>query len=92
MNQVCTCSNSSVPSPAAARRGTDERGGPLVRALRARFPGLRKLQLARLSDGRWLQLGFWDNREHAQAAADEMFELPEMSDWLAQVDEFADAA
>ena len=51
-----------------------QRGGPLVRALRARFPGLRKLQLARLSDGRWLQLGFWDNREHAQAAADEMFE------------------
>jgi hypothetical protein len=69
-----------------------QRGGPLVRALRARFPGLRKLQLARLSDGRWLQLGFWDNREQAQAAADEMFDLPEMSDWLAQVDEFAEAA
>jgi len=68
--------------------------GSAVRASlsRARFPGLRKLQLARLSDGRWLQLGFWDNREHAQAAADEMFELPEMSDWLAQVDEFAEAA
>jgi hypothetical protein len=68
------------------------RGGPLLRALRARFPGLRKLQLARVGDGRWLQLGFWDNRQHAQAAADEMFDLPEMSDWLAQVHEFAEAA
>ena len=68
------------------------RGGALTRALRSRFPGLRKLQLARISDGRWLQLGFWDNREQAQAAADEMFDLPEMSDWLAQVDEFSEAA
>ena len=68
------------------------RGGALTRALRTRFPGLRKLELARISDGRWLQLGFWDNREHAQAAADEMFDLPEMSDWLAQVDEFSEAA
>ena len=68
------------------------RGGALTRALRTRFPGLRRLELARISDGRWLQLGFWDNREHAQAAADEMFDLPEMSDWLAQVDEFSEAA
>jgi hypothetical protein len=68
------------------------RGGPLVRALRERFPGLRKLQLARMGDGRWLQLGFWESREGAEAAASEMYELPEMSDWLAQVDEFADAA
>jgi hypothetical protein len=67
-------------------------GGPLVKALRRRFPGLRKLQLAKLGDGRWLQLGFWDSREAAQAAADQMYELPEMSDWLAQVDEFAEAA
>ncbi|HEX6581994.1 MAG TPA: hypothetical protein VF056_00230 [Thermoleophilaceae bacterium] len=77
------------PQHAAALAG---RGGALTRALRTRFPGLRKLQLARISDGRWLQLGFWDNREHAQAAADEMFDLPEMSDWLAQVDEFSEAA
>jgi hypothetical protein len=67
-------------------------GAPLVRALRAHFPGLRKLQLAGLGDGRWLQLGFWDTREGAEAAASEMFDLPEMSDWLAQVDEFAEAA
>ena len=45
-----------------------------------------------ISDGRWPQLGYWDNREQAQAAADEMFDLPEMSDWLAQVDEFSEAA
>jgi hypothetical protein len=68
------------------------RGGPLLSALRARFPGLRKLQLTSISDGRWLQLGFWDNRKAAEAAASEMFDLPEMSDWLAQVDEFAEAA
>jgi hypothetical protein len=67
-------------------------GTPLVRALRAHFPGLRKLQLAGLGDGRWLQLAFWDTREGAEAAASEMFDLPEMSDWLAQVDEFAEAA
>ena len=69
-----------------------KRGGPLLRALRDRFPGLRKLQLARVGDGRWLQLGFWDTREGAEAAASEMFDMPEMSDWLAQVDEFAEAA
>jgi hypothetical protein len=77
------------PQHVAALRG---RGGPLLFALRARFPGLRKLQLARLGDGRWLHLGFWDNREAAEAAASQMFDLPEMSDWLAQVDEFAEAA
>jgi hypothetical protein len=77
------------PQHVAALTG---RGGPLLSALRRRFPGLRRLQLARLGDGRWLQLGFWDTREAAEAAASEMFELPEMSDWLAQVDEFADAA
>jgi hypothetical protein len=69
-----------------------KRGGPLLRALRDRFPGLRKLQVARVGDGRWLQLGFWDNREGAEAASNEMFDLPEMWDWLAQVDEFAEAA
>jgi hypothetical protein len=68
------------------------RGGRLQLALRARFPGLRKMQLARVGDGHWLHLGFWDNREAAEAAASEMFDLPEMSDWLAQVDEFAEAA
>jgi hypothetical protein len=68
------------------------RGGALTQALRTHFPGLRKLQLARMGDGRWLHLGFWDNREAAEAAANEMFDLPEMSDWLAQVDEFGEAA
>jgi hypothetical protein len=68
------------------------RGAPLVKALRSSFPGLRKLQVARGGDGSWLQLGFWDNREAAEAAATEMFDLPEMSDWLAQVQEFAEAA
>jgi hypothetical protein len=68
------------------------RGGPLVRALRSRFPGLRKLEVARVGDGSWLQLGYWDSREGAQAAADGLFDLPEMSDWLAQVGEFAEAA
>ena len=69
-----------------------KRGGPLLLALRTRFPGLRRLQVARVGDGRWLQVGFWDTREGAEAAASEMFDLPEMSDWLAQVDEFAEAA
>jgi hypothetical protein len=69
-----------------------QRHGPLRTALRKRYPGLRKLVLARIGDGRWLDLAFWDNRESAEAAADEMFDLPEMSDWLAQVDEFGVAA
>jgi Antibiotic biosynthesis monooxygenase len=68
------------------------RVGPLLRALRSRFPGLRKLEVARVGDGSWLQLGYWDSREAAQAAADGAFDLPEMSDWLAQVGEFAEAA
>jgi hypothetical protein len=50
------------------------------------------MQVARVGDGRWLQLGFWDSREGAEAAASEMSQLPEMRDWLAQVDEFADEA
>jgi hypothetical protein len=68
------------------------RGGRLTRALRQRFPGLRKTQVARVGDGSWLHLAYWDSREGAEAAANEMFEMPEMSDWLAQVDEFAEAA
>jgi hypothetical protein len=68
------------------------RGGPLVKALRSRYPGLRKMQVARVGDGQWLHLGFWDSREGAEAAASEMFDMPEMDDWLAQVDEFAEAA
>jgi hypothetical protein len=77
------------PQHVAALRN---RATPLIQALRSRFPGLRKLQLARIGDGSWLQLGFWDSREGAEAAASEMFDMPEMSDWLAQVDEFAEAA
>jgi hypothetical protein len=80
---------SAHPAHAAALQ---RRQGPLLRALRERYPGLRKLVMARLGDGRWLDLAFWDNRESAEAAAAEMFDTPEMSDWLAQVNEFADAA
>lgn len=68
------------------------RGGPLLYALRRHFPGLRKMQVANVGDGSWLQLSFWDSREHAEAAASEVFDTPEMGDFLAQVDEFADAA
>ncbi len=68
------------------------RGGALLYALRRRYPGLRKMQVARVGDGSWLQLSFWDSREHAEAAASEVFETPEMGDFLAQVDEFAEAA
>jgi hypothetical protein len=68
------------------------RGGPLVNALRSRYPGLRKMQVARVGAGHWLHLGFWDSREGAEAAASEMFDMPEMSDWLAQVNEFAETA
>ena len=68
------------------------RAGPLVSALRRRYPGLRKMQVARTGDGSWLQLSFWDSREHAEAAASGVLETPEMGDWLAQVDEFAEAA
>ena len=50
------------------------------------------MQVADVGDGRWLQLTFWDTREHGEAAAGEVFGTPEMGDWLAQVDEFADAA
>jgi hypothetical protein len=68
------------------------RGGALLHALRKRYPGLTKMQVATLGDGSCLQLSFWDSREHAQAAADEVFETPEMGDFLAQIHEFAEAA
>lgn len=68
------------------------RAGPLLRALRRRFPGLRRMHVAKVGDGSWLQLSFWDSREHAEAAASEVFDTPEMGDFLAQVDEFAEAA
>ena len=73
-------------------RALVRRAGPLLHALRRRFPGLRRMQVAEAGDGSWLQLSFWDSREHAEAAAGEVFQVPEMSDFLAQVDEFADAA
>lgn len=66
------------------------RGAPLLHALQTRFSGLRKLQVARMGNGRWLQLSFWDSREHAEAAASEVFDMPEMADWLAHVGEFAE--
>jgi hypothetical protein len=69
-----------------------QRGGALLWALRRRYPGLRKMHVASIGDGSWLQLSFWDSREHAEAAANEVFETPEMGDFLAQVDEFAEAA
>jgi hypothetical protein len=68
------------------------RAGALLNALRRRYPGLRKMQVANLGDGSWLQLSYWDSREHAEAAASEVFDTPEMGDFLAQVDEFAEAA
>ena len=64
----------------------------MLYALRRRFPGLRKMHVAEVGDGSWLQLSFWDSREDAEAAANEVFDTPEMGDFLAQVDEFADAA
>jgi hypothetical protein len=69
-----------------------DRAGALLFALRRRFPGLRKMHVAEVGDGSWLQLSFWDSREHAEAAASELFDMPEMGDFLAQVDEFAEAA
>jgi hypothetical protein len=68
------------------------RGGLLLHALRKRYPGLRKMHVANVGDGSWLQLSFWDSREHAETAASEVFDTPEMGDFLAQVDEFAEAA
>jgi hypothetical protein len=66
--------------------------GPLLGALRRRYPGLRRLDFMPMGDGSWLQLSFWDSRKQAEAAEAEVFEMPEMRDWLAQVNEFADAA
>jgi hypothetical protein len=45
-----------------------------------------------MGDGTWLQLSFWNSRKEAEQAEDEVLRSPEMRNWLAQVDEFADAA
>ena len=68
------------------------RGGTLVQSLRRRYPGLRRVEFMPMGDGSWLQLSFWNSRREAEAAEDDVFETPEMRDWLAQLDEFADAA
>jgi hypothetical protein len=70
------------------RRG----GEPLLSSLRRRFPGLRRLDFMPVGDGSWIQLSFWTSRKAAEAAEAEVLESPEMRDWLAQLDEFADAA
>ena len=64
----------------------------MVGALRRRFPALHRLEIMPVGDGSWVQLSFWKSRKAAEAAEAEVFETPEMRDWLAQVDEFADAA
>jgi len=66
--------------------------GPLLGALRRRYPGLKRLDFMPMGDGSWLQLSFWNSRKDAEAAEAEVFQTPEMQNWLAQVDEFADAA
>ena len=66
--------------------------GPLAGALRRRYPGLKRLEFMPMGDGSWIQLSFWRSRKDAEAAEAEVLESPEMRDWLAQVDEFAEAA
>ena len=45
-----------------------------------------------MGDGSWVGLSFWTSRKAAEAAEAEVLESPEMRNWLAQVDEFAEAA
>ena len=66
--------------------------GPLVGALRRRYPALRRLEFMPMGDGSWVGLSFWNSRKDAEAAEAEVLESPEMRNWLAQVDEFAEAA
>jgi hypothetical protein len=40
----------------------------MVRALRARFPGLIQAVLARGDDGEWIDIFVWASREQAEAA------------------------
>ena len=65
---------------------------PLLGALRRRYPGLKGLDFMPVGDGSWLQLSFWESRKVAEAAEAEVLQTPEMRDWLAQVDEFTEAA
>ena len=55
------------------------------------LPGLRKLQVARLADGARCS-SLLEQPRHAEAAANEVFDTPEMGYWLAQVNEFAETA
>jgi hypothetical protein len=64
----------------------------MVGALRRRFPALHRLEFMPVGDGSWIQLSFWKSRKAAEAAEAEVLGSPEMRDWLAQVDEFGEAA
>lgn len=54
--------------------------------VRARFPGLVDTALARLSETDWIYLARWDSREHAEGAAGEAMQVPEIAACWEQVD------
>lgn len=59
----------------------------MVEAVKTRFPGLKELHLARLDDGAWIDVIFWESREDAQAAAAEAESLADVRNWLQHVAE-----
>ena len=51
--------------------------GPMIEAVRSRFPDLIDAHLVRLDDGTWLDIVRWRSREGAERAAAAFGEIPE---------------
>jgi heme-degrading monooxygenase HmoA len=64
----------------AAREG-------MVEAVTQRLPGLRAISLARLDDGTWIDVVFWDDRGSAAEAPQEAGQLRPVQEWMSHIAE-----
>jgi heme-degrading monooxygenase HmoA len=62
-----------------------ERRPAAMAALRRHFPGLLAIHHARMEDGAWLDIVFWDSAEHAHAAMAGVNAVPEIAHTFALI-------
>ena len=76
MSTIVDVYHATVPA-AAAERLLEVRG-PAIAGLRERCPGLRRAELIRVDDTRWIDLVVWDSAEARDAAAAHVDATPEL--------------
>lgn len=59
--------------------------GPMVEAMRTRFPGLIHADLARIDERTWIDVWKWQSRDEAEAAAAQAPSVPEAADMFALI-------